>query len=209
MSQPGGTQRQAWAGLGRAVVASPTLYTTIAAILLGIACAVWSAVPVLDKGFATFMLVILSVCVACGALRLMFAAVPLPEDLFLMSTGLRLLANFLQFLRVPPWEEAAVVAALWLEVMHSSRPWHTAVLGAALVAYLITVHLAESGASPRSLRPQVPVLAIGACLLALGVGAAMLPAVTPGSGSALLRVVAALAVVLAAGLVLPSVMTRR
>jgi len=209
MSEPGGAPRQDWAGLGRAVVANPTLYTTVAAILLGTACAVWSAVPVPDKGFAVFLLVILSVCVACGALRLAFAAVPLPEDIFLMSTGIRLLANFLQFLRVPPWEEAAVVAALWLEVMHSSRPWHTAALGAALVAYLITVHLAESGARPRTLRPQAPVLAIGACLLALGAGAAMLPAVTPGAGSALLRALAALAVVLAAALVLPSVVTRR
>jgi hypothetical protein len=206
MSQP---TRQDWAGMGRAVLANPTLYATIAAILLSIACTVWSAVPLPDNGAADVMLVILTVCVATSALRLAFAAVPVPEDVFLMATGIRLWVNFLQFLRVPPWEEAVVVAALWLEVMHSSRPRHTAVLGAALVAYLITVHLAESGAKPRTLRPQAPVLAIGACLLALGAGAAMLPTVTPGPGSALLRVVASLAVVLAAALVLPHVMTRR
>jgi hypothetical protein len=29
---------------------------------------------------------------------------------------------------------------VWLEVMHRSRPWHTAVLGAALIAYLLATH---------------------------------------------------------------------
>lgn len=198
-----------WAGMGRAALGNPVLYSTIASVLLGIACVVWSAVPVLDRGWAQFMLFVVIVCVAGSALRLAFAAVPQPEAVFLLPTGIRLWLSFLQFLRVPPWEEGAVIAAMWLEVLHPSRPWHTAVLGAALLAYLITVHLAESGASPASLRPQAPVLAVGACLLALGAGAAMLPAVTPGAGSALLRVVAALAVVLAAALVLPHVITRR
>jgi len=204
----GGAGR-AWADLGRAALVSPAVLSTGAAILLGIACTVWSAVPHLDKGGANFMLFVLIVCVTGGALRLALAGVPLPQDLFLLATPMRLWLGFLNFLRVPPWEEGAVIAALWLEVMHPARPWHTAVLGAALVAYLITVHLAESGAGPRVLRPQAPALAIGACLLALGAGAGMLPAVTPGPGSALLRVIAALAVVLAAALVLPHVTTRR
>jgi len=67
------------------------------------------------------------------------------------------------------------------------------------------VHLAESGASPQALRPQVRVLACGAALLALGAGAGMLPAAGPGAGSALLRLVAAGALIAAAGLVLPYV----
>ena len=46
-------------------------------------------------------------------------------------------------------------------------------------------------------------LLAGACLLALGAGFAMLPAASPGAGSALLRVLAAAAVVAAAVLVLP------
>ena len=104
-----------------------------------------------------------------------------------------------------PWEEGALLAVLWLEVLHPSRPWHTAVLGAALIAYLLATHLAESGASPRALRPQVRVLAVGAALLALGAGAGMLPAAGPGAGSALLRLVAAGALIAAAGLVLPYV----
>jgi hypothetical protein len=47
------------------------------------------------------------------------------------------------------------------------------------------------------------VLAAGAVLLALGAGAGMLPAAAPGAGSALLRLVAAGALIAAAGLVLP------
>jgi hypothetical protein len=94
---------------------------------------------------------------------------------------------------------------LWLEVLHASRPWHTAVLGAALIAYLLVTHLAESDAPAGTLRPQARVLAAGAALLALGAGAWMLPAAGPGAGSALLRLVAAGALIAAAGLVLPYV----
>ena len=43
----------------------------------------------------------------------------------------------------------------------------------------------------------------GACLLALGAGFAMIPAGAPGAGSAILRVLAAIAVIAAAALVLP------
>jgi hypothetical protein len=131
------------------------------------------------------------------------------ENAFMQPAPIRAWTGFLRIIRVPPWEEGAVIAALWLEVLHPARPWHTAVLGAVLTAYLLAVHLAEAGTSAGALRPQAPVLAIGACLLALGAGAGMLPVVTPGAGSALLRVVAAVAVIAAAGLVLPHVGPRR
>jgi hypothetical protein len=182
--------------------------TVAAAILLGAACTVWSAIPEVHKAFATLLLVLTVAFVAGSALRLSLAWIPLPEDTFLMPTAYRALLSFLMFLRVPPWEEGAAITMVWLEVLHPSRPWHTAVLGAALLAYLITVHLAESGSSPVTLLPQIPVLAAGACLLALGAGAAMLPVITSGAGSALLRIVAAVAVIAAAGLVLPHVTTR-
>jgi hypothetical protein len=54
----------------------------------------------------------------------------------------------------------------------------------------------------------VRVLAVGAALLALGAGAGMLPAAGPGAGSALLRLVAAGALIAAAALVLPYVASR-
>jgi hypothetical protein len=186
----------------------PTTYSTIAAILLGVACTVWAEVPGPAGGGAAFVLFLAIVCLVGGSLRLVLAGVPIPDDVFLLPTGLQLWLTFLRYLRLPPWEEGLVIAVLWLEVIHSSRPWHTAVLGAALIAYLMTVHLAESGARPAALRPQAPALAAGACLLAAGAGIAMLPAVTPSAGSTLLRTVAALAVVAAAALVLPQVTTR-
>jgi hypothetical protein len=176
-----------------------------AAGLLGAGCVVWSAVPLVHKGQASLALV-LAVCgVAGGVLRLLLAGVPVPEDSFLLSAPRQAWLWFLETLRRVPWEEGAVLAIVWLEVLHVSRPWHTAILGAALVAYLLATHLAESGASSGVLRPQVRVLAVGAALLALGAGAGMLPAAGPGAGSALLRLVAAGALIAAGALVLPYV----
>jgi uncharacterized membrane protein YczE len=180
----------------------------VAAILLGVACTVWSTLPEIHKAGPTFLLILTISCVAGSALRLSLAWIPLPDETYLMAAPMRGWLRFLRSIRLPPWEEGAAITIIWLELLHRSRPWHTFVLGAALIAYLITVHLAESGASPATLRPQVPVLAVGACLLALGAGAGMLPATAPGAGSALLRVVAAIAVIIAAGLVLPHVTTR-
>jgi hypothetical protein len=173
--------------------------------LLGAGGVVWAAVPRAHSSWAGFALFLAILGVAAGALRLALAGVPTPEESYLLSAPLRFWLKFLQILRLVPWEEGTLVAILWLEVLHPARPWHTAVLGAALIGYLLATHLAESGASPEVLRPQVRVLAIGAGLLALGAGAGMLPAVGPGAGSALLRLVAAGALIAAAGLVLPYV----
>jgi len=176
-----------------------------AAFLLGAGCVAWATAPPVDRGYAHFALFLAILGVAAGALRLALAAVPVPEDNYLLPTPLRLWLRFLEVLRLVPWEEGAVIAILWLEVLHPARPWHTAVLGVALIGYLLATHLAESGASAETLRPQVRVLAVGAGLLALGAGAGMVPAVGPGAGSTLLRVVAAAALIAAAGLVLPYV----
>jgi len=176
-----------------------------AAILLGAGCVVWAAAPPVPKGLANLALVLAGCGVAGGALRLILGGVPVPRDTFLLPAPVRAWLWFLETLRRVPWEEGAVIAIAWLEVLHSSRPRHTAILGAALIAYLLATHLAESGATVTSLRPQVRVLAAGAGLLALGAGAGMLPAAGPGAGSALLRLVAAAALIAAAGLVLPYV----
>jgi hypothetical protein len=182
--------------------------TVAASILLGAGSTVWSTIPDLHRGYADFLLFVIVVCVFGSALRLSLGWIPLPEDTYLLAAPMRAWLQFLMFIRLPPWEEGAVIAIIWMEVLHRSRPWHTAVLGAALVAYLLAVHLAESGTSPGQLWTQFPVLAVGTCLLALGAGIGMLPATTPGAGSALLRVVAAVAVIIAAGFVLPYVSTR-
>jgi hypothetical protein len=180
----------------------------IAAALLGAGCVAWAvsgSTPLVNRGWAGFALFVAIAGVAAGALRLALIAVPVPADSFLLPGPLRVWLRILEVLRQVPWEEGAVVGVLWLEVLHRSRPPHTALLGAALIAYLLATHLAESGSLPRVLRPHTRVLAAGAVLLALGAGAGMLPAVAPGAGSALLRVLAAGALIAAAGLVLPYV----
>ena len=176
----------------------------LAAVLLGAACVAWTAIPPRHTGLATLALVVSIIAVVAGALRLALADVPQPADGFFPSAPVRTWLTFLAVLRGLPWEEIAVVALLWLEVQHPARPWHTAALGFGLAAYLLAVHIAESGAAAGPLlRRQAKVLLAGACLLALGAGFAMLPAAGPGAGSALLRVLAAAAVVAAAALVLP------
>jgi hypothetical protein len=177
----------------------------LAALLLGAACIAWTATPLRHDGLAETALVVAIIAVTAGALRLALSEVPQPEDTYLSSALVRVWLVFRGLLRLLPWEEIALAAVLWLEVQHPARPWHTAALGAGLVGYLLATHIAESGAAPgRLLRRQAKVLLAGACLLALGAGFAMLPAVGSGAGSALLRVLAAAAVIAAAVLVLPA-----
>ena len=187
----------------RAGVAS-AIGSRLAALLLGGACVVWTAPPLLPGGLAKTALVVAIVAVTAGALRLATADIPQPEDAFFLPGYQQAWLMFLALLRTLAWEETAAVALLWLEIQHPPRPWHTAALGLGLVAYLLSTHIAESGADAGPLlRRQWRVLAAGACLLALGAGFATIPASAPGAGSAILRVLAAAAVIAAAALVLP------
>ncbi len=105
--------------------------------------------------------------------------------------------------RSAPWADGVVVAVLGLEALHRSRPpWHTAVAGAVLLAYLLGTHLAETGQRPGSLRPQLPLLAAGLGLLALVTAAAALPVGT-GTAAAWLRVLAVAAAVIIGALAVP------
>lgn len=176
-----------------------------AAALLGAACIAWSAAPSARAGWAGLALAAAVAGVVAGVLRLALLDVPEPEDVYFHGAAVRTWLWFGGLLRQVPWEEIAVAAVVWLEVLHPARPWHTAALGAALVAYLLTVHVAESGAHPgRLLRGHAKVLIAGACLLALAAGSALLPGAGDGAGPALLRVLAAAAVIAAAALILPA-----
>jgi hypothetical protein len=189
--------------LPRAGIAS-AIGSRLAALLLGAACIAWTATPVLHAGLAQTALIVAIVAVTAGGLRLATADIPQPEDSFFLPWYLQAWLVLQSLLRSLAWEETAVVAILWLEVQHPVRPWHTAALGAGLLAYLLTTHIAESGAGAGPLlRRQAKVLIAGACLLALGAGFAVIPAAAPGAGSAILRVIAAVAVIAAAALVLP------
>jgi hypothetical protein len=193
---------------GRLRAAADAVAMRAAAVLLGAGSVIWAALPPVHRGYAGFALTVAIAGVAGGGLRLALTAVPVPEESYLLSAGLRAWRAFLAVVRQVPWEEGALVAIVWLEVLHPARPWHTAVLGAGLIAYLLVTHLAETDAPLATLRPQARVLGAGAVLLALGAAAGMLPAAGPGAGSALLRLVAAGALIAAAGLVLPYVARR-
>jgi hypothetical protein len=191
-------------GQPRAGIASAA-GTRLAAMLLGGACVAWTATPFLHQGLAQLALWVAIVAVVAGALRLAFADVPQPEDQFFVPGYQRAWLTFLALLRTVAWEETAAVAILWLEIQHPVRAWHTAALGAGLLAYLLATHIAESGAEAVPLlRRHWRLLVAGACLLALAAGFAMIPASAPGAGSAVLRVIAAVAVIAATALVLPA-----
>jgi hypothetical protein len=175
------------------------LRTAAAAGLLGAACVAWSAIPLHGTGAVAG--VILAAAIASGVLgtaRLILG----PERTYspgFLNPLARALHATADLTRALPWAEGVVVTVLVLEELHPSRPWHTGLLGAALVAYLFAVHLAESRARPATLRPQLPLIAAGLGLLALAVGAAALPAAT-GSAADLMAVLAALAAVAVGGL---------
>jgi hypothetical protein len=174
-----------------------------AAILLGAVSVAWATIPLRHTGLADTVLFVAITGVVFSALRLLLGWLPRPEHEFLASAPMYAWIYFHDALRFPPWEEIATVSILWLEVLHRSRPWHTAILGGLLTAYLLAAHLAESGSPLRALRPQSRVLALGAAILALSAAAAIISPATATSG-ALLRVLAALAIIAAAALTLPA-----
>ena len=120
--------------------------TIAASGLLAAACVVWAAVPL--SGARSIGPVVLAAAVACAALsvaRLALGAAPGDPVVYLNPVvhAWRLLTRIV---RRWLWAEGLVVAALVLEALHRSRPWHTGLLSAALLAYLLAVHLAESRA---------------------------------------------------------------
>lgn len=124
------------------------------------------------------------------------------------ATPARLARDAIAILSSVPWVEGFVVAAVALEAAHRVRPWHTAILGIALLACLFAIHLGERGERPGVLRAQLPLIAAGLGLSALAAGASALPGLSAGAGTMVIRVVALASAVLAAGLLIPVWMTR-
>jgi hypothetical protein len=177
----------------------------VAAALLGAACVAWSAYPVQPTGAAgTAILTVAAACLAAGTARLATLGLATPEGTrSFEALPVQLWHATVDALRRLPWAEGAVVGALALEALHRSRPWHTALLGAALLGYLLATHLAESAAAAGVLRRQLPVLAAGLGLLVLATGAALLPSAGAGLTADWLRVLAAAAAITVAALALP------
>jgi hypothetical protein len=173
-----------------------------ALVVAAIACVViaWAAVPAAG-GRAGFKPVLIA-AVVCALFTVLTLLVPAPgvarREAWLTASFLNRAASSI---RTPPWPQGLVIAVLGLEALHPARPWHTAVLGAVLLGFLLTLHLAVASAGPSVFRPQLPLLAAGFGLAALSAGAAMVPAL--GAGSGLLAVIAAIAAVVVAALALP------
>jgi hypothetical protein len=175
-----------------------------AVALLAAVSIAWAAAPLSGgRGGTRLALIVAVLSAALSVGRLVAGDVPIEEnafDSFFVRTG----KSVVDLLHLLPWAEVMIVAVLVLEALHRSRPWHTALLGLALLAYVFAVHLAQARTGPRALAPQLPVLAAGAGLLVLAIGAAALPRLHGGPASELLRVLAVLAAVAAAGLALPT-----
>jgi hypothetical protein len=172
-----------------------------AAGLLAAACVAWSAIPLTAGDAGTAVLAAAIACAVLSAARLALGATP-EEPVAFLNPVVRAGRSLADLARGLPWAEGMVVAVLVLEALHRSWPWHTALLGAALLAYLFATHLAETRARPSVLRPQAPLIAAGLGLLALSAGAAMLPE-GAGSTADLIAVLAALATIVVGGLALP------
>jgi hypothetical protein len=177
--------------------------TTTAGGLLAAASVTWAAIPMRSAGAGSRpVLTIAIICAVLSIVRLAAgegqAGEPAPFEPWPVRHGRELMA----LVRAVPWAEAMIVAVLALEALHGARAWHTGVLGAALLACLLAVHLAESGQDPATLRGQLPLAAAGLGLLILAVGSAAIGA-PAGPGAGWFRTLAAIAAVAAAALALP------
>jgi hypothetical protein len=175
----------------------------MAAGLLAAACVAWSASPLDGGGTGSPLALIVGIGCAALAVTRLAAAGRVPAAGVFETRVDRTWRLLLEVLQAGPWTGGLVIAALALEALHPSRPWHTGLLAVALIAFLFAVHLAESGARPAALRPLLPVLAAGLGLIVLCCGAALLPAAGTGAASGWLRVFAAVAAVVAGALALP------
>jgi hypothetical protein len=163
----------------------------------------WADLPARPGISPGIVLVCAAVAGVASLAQLALAGAP-PSDDPTGSMSARIAATIVAAIQTIPWAEVMTVAVLVLEVQHPARAWHTGLLGLGLLGYLFAVHLVETGARARVLRPQLPLLAAGLALLALAVGAAAVPTLPSGSASAVVRVVAIAAAVVAGVLAVPA-----
>jgi hypothetical protein len=173
-----------------------------AGLLAGVTVA-WAALPVPGLAAGGRPALIVAVCCAVlSTVQLVAGAGADPDDIYLPLI-VRAWRRIMVLVRKVPWAGGLVMAALALEALHRSRPWHTGLLGVALLAFLLATHLAETGARPGVIAPQLPLIAAGLGLLAIAVGAAALPGAGTGAAAAWLRVLAVVAALAVGGLALP------
>src|SRR5260370_28479131 len=109
----------------------------------------WSAAPVSQAQAGARITVIIAVISAVGSLgQVAAAAAANRPDEDEATIADRIAARLIELLQMVAWPEFLMVAGLALEALHRPRPWHTAVLGAAIIGFLIAAHLADSRADP-------------------------------------------------------------
>ena len=169
----------------------------------------WSAAPLSAARWGGRIALIVAIIAATASLgQVAVAATPSPGYDDSTLTG-RLAERAVGLVRMLPWPEVMTVAVLILEALHRSRPWHTAVLGATIVGFLMAAHMAESRAASSVLRRQLPLIGLGLGLSALAVGAAALPSLPTGEVSSVARIISAVVGVVALGLGVPVWLSRR
>lgn len=164
----------------------------------------WSAAPLAGGHAGTRLSLIVAIVSGVMSIAQLAVTAAVARDTDAFSLSDQVAQRIAGLIRTLPWAELMTVATLVLEALHSSRPWHTAVLAVALTGYLLAAHLTESGAAARVLRPQLPLLAAGFGLTALAVGTAALPRLSASPAGALIRVVVVVLAVIVAGLVVPA-----
>jgi hypothetical protein len=189
-----------------AVLAAARPVLAIAALAAG--AVTWAALPMTSASAgAKPVLIVAATCAALSVAQLAAALLAARPGTARRDTAVYQapLAGFTRTafdgVRAVPWPQGLTVALLGLEALHPPRAWHTVVLGVVVLAFLLALHLAESAAGPGVLRPQLPLIAAGLGLAVVSAGAAVIPAVSSGSGW--LTVIAAAAAVLVAALALP------
>jgi hypothetical protein len=184
--------------------------TIAVAALLAAGITAWAALPLHEGHAGTRPALIAAIATAVLSIaQLALSSVPLLAAPMLASAPERAAERLLRGLRAVQWPEGLLLATLVLEALHPAPPWHTGVLGVALVCYLLALHLVETRASPAVLRPQLPIIAAGLGLLALAVGAAALPGLPAGGTALLAGALALVAAVVVAALALPGTGSRR
>lgn len=180
-----------------------------AAGLLAAGLIAWAAYPLGGGRAGTAP----AICVAIAAAALSIAQLAISSAPARSADGFsiadRAVSRLTGLVSMLPWAELLTVAVLVLEAVHPARPWHTALLGVALLGYLLAVHLAETRAGASALRAQLPLLGIGVGLTALAIGVAALPGLPAGPTAALVRAAAVLVAVVVACLAIPVWLGRR
>jgi hypothetical protein len=176
----------------------------VAVALLGTTCTLWSAIPLDGTGAPGVLLVVVAaICVFAGVLRLVRKDAVRGKPSLFPGVLVSLADGADALLLRLGWETGAALAVVVLETLHHSRPWHTGLLGVAVVCYLLAVNQAEAAVPAGVFRGQAKMLVTSLGLLAMVTGVAMVPSARTGALSGWLEVVAALAAMAAGGLALP------